>query len=121
MVYDRCFSYFYCTAGVTGSDNAGIYGGHYRTGTDTGQWTLITGIAVAVLLVVVAICLALVIPKFKRVQTLTDDPSQFFMHIGSGGRSSCKMCFTNLSRLRYRLLCRYRSGVLLCPIDCGYR
>ena len=35
MVYDRCFSYFYCTAGVTGSDNAGIYGGHYRTGTDT--------------------------------------------------------------------------------------
>ena len=77
MVYDRCFSYFYCTAGVTGSDNAGIYGGHYRTGTDAGQWTLITGIAVAVLLVVVAICLALVIPKFKKVQTLTDDQSRF--------------------------------------------
>ena len=77
MAYDRCFSYFYCTAGVAGSDNAGIYGGHYRTGTDTWQWTLITGIAVAVLLVVVAICLALVIPKFKKVQTLTDDQSRF--------------------------------------------
>ena len=37
------------------------------------QWTLTTGAAVAVLLVVVAICLALVIPKFKRVQALTDD------------------------------------------------
>lgn len=29
--------FFYCTAGVAGSDNAGIHGGHYRTGTDTGQ------------------------------------------------------------------------------------
>lgn len=117
MVYDRCFSYFYCTAGVTGSDNAGIYGGHYRTGTDTGQWTLITGIAVAVLLVVVAICLALVIPKFKRVQTLTDDQSQFFMHRGSGGRSSCEMCFKQIARESSVIACRYRSSVLLCLID----
>lgn len=37
------------------------------------QWTLTTGIAVLVLLAVVGICLVLVMPKFKRMQALTDD------------------------------------------------
>lgn len=37
------------------------------------QWTLTTGLAVLVLLFVVGICLLLVIPKFKRMQTLTDN------------------------------------------------
>lgn len=37
------------------------------------QWTLTTGIAVLVLLAVVGICLVLVMPKFKRIQALTDD------------------------------------------------
>ena len=37
------------------------------------QWTMTTGIAVVVLLAVVAVCLSMVIPKFKKVQALTDD------------------------------------------------
>lgn len=37
------------------------------------QWTLSTGIAVIVLLIIVGVCLFLVIPKFKKLQTLTDD------------------------------------------------
>lgn len=37
------------------------------------QWTLTTGIAVVVLLVVVGTCLVLVTPKFKKIQELTDD------------------------------------------------
>jgi len=37
------------------------------------QWTLTTGMAVVVLLIVVAVCLFMVIPKFKKVQALTDD------------------------------------------------
>lgn len=36
-------------------------------------WTLSTGIAVVVLLAVVGICLCLAIPKFKKMQELTDD------------------------------------------------
>ncbi|MDE7310751.1 MAG: ABC transporter ATP-binding protein/permease [Eubacterium sp.] len=37
------------------------------------QWTLTTGIAVIVLLAVVGTCLLFVIPKFKKIQVLTDD------------------------------------------------
>ena len=40
------------------------------------QWTLSTGIAVVVLLIVVVICVSLCIPKFKRLQSLTDDINQ---------------------------------------------
>ena len=40
------------------------------------QWTLSTGVAVAVLLVVVIICVSLCMPKFKRLQSLTDDINQ---------------------------------------------
>ncbi len=37
------------------------------------QWTLATGVAVVVLLAVVGICLLLAMPKFKKMQQLTDD------------------------------------------------
>lgn len=37
------------------------------------QWTLTTGIAVLVLLLIVGICIALALPKFKKLQSLTDD------------------------------------------------
>ena len=37
------------------------------------QWTLSTGVAVAVLLVIVLLALLIVLPKFKRLQRLTDD------------------------------------------------
>lgn len=37
------------------------------------QWTLSTGIAVLVLFAVVGVCMILVMPKFKRIQSLTDD------------------------------------------------
>ncbi len=40
------------------------------------QWTLSTGIAVVVLLIVVLICVSLCMPKFKRLQSLTDDINQ---------------------------------------------
>lgn len=40
------------------------------------QWTLSTGVAVVVLLVVVIICVSLCMPKFKRLQSLTDDINQ---------------------------------------------
>ncbi len=40
------------------------------------QWTLSTGVAVAVLLIVVIICVSLCMPKFKRLQSLTDDINQ---------------------------------------------
>ena len=40
------------------------------------QWTLSTGIAVVILIVVVGICVAIAMPKFKRLQTLTDDINQ---------------------------------------------
>ncbi len=36
-------------------------------------WTIVTGVAVAVLMVVVGICLSLAVPRFKRLQTLTDN------------------------------------------------
>ncbi|MBW3082567.1 ABC transporter ATP-binding protein [Bifidobacterium phasiani] len=37
------------------------------------EWTLATGIAVAVLLVMVAVLMAFVMPKFRRMQELTDN------------------------------------------------
>ncbi|MDE7337562.1 MAG: ABC transporter ATP-binding protein/permease, partial [Clostridia bacterium] len=37
------------------------------------QWTLTTGISVVVLIVAVAICVLLALPKFKKIQKLTDD------------------------------------------------
>ena len=37
------------------------------------QWTLSTGVAVLVLFAVVGICLIVVTPKFKKIQSLTDD------------------------------------------------
>lgn len=37
------------------------------------EWTFSTGVAVIVLLAVVGLCLLLVTPKFKKIQTLTDD------------------------------------------------
>lgn len=37
------------------------------------EWTLTTGVAVVILLVVVGTCLILVTPKFKKIQFLTDD------------------------------------------------
>lgn len=37
------------------------------------EWTLATGVAVASLLVVVGVCICLTLPKFKRLQVLTDD------------------------------------------------
>ena len=40
------------------------------------QWTLSTGVAVVVLLIVVIICASLCMPKFKRLQSLTDDINQ---------------------------------------------
>ena len=40
------------------------------------QWTLSTGVAVVVLLVVVIICVSLCMPKFKCLQSLTDDINQ---------------------------------------------
>lgn len=40
------------------------------------QWTLSTGVAVVVLLVAVIICVSLCMPKFKRLQSLTDDINQ---------------------------------------------
>lgn len=37
------------------------------------QWSFTTGIAVVVLLIVVGICMLIAIPKFKKMQTLTDN------------------------------------------------
>ena len=37
------------------------------------EWTLTTGVAVVILLTVVGICVMLALPKFKKLQTLTDD------------------------------------------------
>jgi ATP-binding cassette subfamily B protein len=37
------------------------------------QWTLSTGVAVAVLLIAVTVCVAVAMPKFKKMQQLTDN------------------------------------------------
>lgn len=37
------------------------------------QWTLSTGVAVLVLLVIVGICILIALPRFKRIQKLTDN------------------------------------------------
>lgn len=44
-----------------------------KISTGNTQWTLATGIAVIVLLAVVIVCTSLALPKFKKMQTLTDD------------------------------------------------
>lgn len=40
------------------------------------QWTLSTGVAVVVLLIVVGICVSIALPKFKQLQNLTDNLNQ---------------------------------------------
>jgi ATP-binding cassette subfamily B protein len=40
------------------------------------EWTVATGVAAGILLVMFAVILALVVPKFKRVQSLTDNISR---------------------------------------------
>ena len=37
------------------------------------QWTFSTGVAVAVLLIIVGLCVSIALPKFKKLQELTDD------------------------------------------------
>lgn len=37
------------------------------------EWTLSTGVAVVILLIIVGVCLLLTTPKFKKMQQLTDD------------------------------------------------
>ena len=37
------------------------------------QWTFSTGVAVVILLLIVGICVVVAMPKFKRLQILTDD------------------------------------------------
>lgn len=37
------------------------------------QWTLSTGVAVLILLLVVGICIAIALPRFKKIQRLTDN------------------------------------------------
>lgn len=37
------------------------------------EWTLSTGIAVLVLLIIVAICMVIALPKFRKIQQLTDN------------------------------------------------
>ena len=37
------------------------------------QWTFSTGVAVAILLLIVLICVAIAMPKFRKLQVLTDD------------------------------------------------
>lgn len=39
----------------------------------SGEWTFSTAVAVVVLLIVVIICTSLTIPKFKKLQSMTDD------------------------------------------------
>lgn len=45
----------------------------YKIAGKSWQWTLSTGVAVAVLLVIVGICIVIALPKFKKVQILTDN------------------------------------------------
>ncbi len=37
------------------------------------SWTIATGVAVVILLAIVGVCLALAVPRFKRLQSLTDN------------------------------------------------
>lgn len=37
------------------------------------QWTFSTGVAVAILLIIVGLCVSIALPKFKKLQELTDD------------------------------------------------
>lgn len=63
------------------------------------EWCMI---AVSLIFIVLQVWLDLTMPEYMAditglVQTLTDDQSRFFMHRGSGGRSSCKMCFKQIA------------------------
>jgi len=40
------------------------------------EWTMVTGVAVAVLVVMFAVLILLVLPKFRKMQTLTDNVNQ---------------------------------------------
>lgn len=45
----------------------------YKIHAKSWQWTTATGVAVAALLIIVSIILSLALPKFKKMQSLTDD------------------------------------------------
>lgn len=45
----------------------------YKIADKEWQWTITVGIAVVILLAVVGICIALTMPKFRKMQKLTDD------------------------------------------------
>ena len=45
----------------------------YKISAKSWQWTFSTGVAVAVLLIIVGLCVSIALPKFKKLQELTDD------------------------------------------------
>lgn len=45
----------------------------YKIADKEWQWTMSVGVAVVILLVIVGICISLTMPKFKKIQKLTDD------------------------------------------------
>ena len=45
----------------------------YKISDKEWQWTMSVGVAVAILLIVIGICISLTMPKFRKVQKLTDD------------------------------------------------
>lgn len=45
----------------------------YKIADKEWQWTMSVGVAVVILLVVVGVCIALTMPKFRKMQKLTDD------------------------------------------------
>ncbi len=50
------------------------------------QWTLSTGVAVLILLLVVGICIAIALPRFKKIQRLTDNLNRIAQENISGLR-----------------------------------
>ncbi|MFI3253503.1 MAG: ABC transporter ATP-binding protein [Eubacteriales bacterium] len=48
----------------------------YKISNNNGTFTLATGIAMAILMAVVSVCLSLAIPRFRSLQTLTDNVNQ---------------------------------------------
>lgn len=45
----------------------------YKISDKEWQWTMSVGVAVVILLIVIGICISLTMPKFRKVQKLTDD------------------------------------------------
>ncbi len=45
----------------------------YKISDKNASWTILTGVAVVVLLTIVGICLTLAVPRFKKLQVLTDN------------------------------------------------